>query len=639
MSGMSAGEGIGSGERLSDAIEAELEEAGLVEAPDGGWGWAIVAASFLANAIVDGVIFTSGAAFMPQWEREFGASYSQTAWTVSLLSGGYLLSGPIASALANIYGCRIVTAAGCLISVTGFVLSMFAPSLWFLYITFGAIGGIGFGLMYLPSIVIVSFYFKRRRALATGLAVCGSGIGTFLFAPLSQLLMEQYNWNQALLIIAGICLNGLVAAAVYRPLEPSRREVERVEAVMNKYSDLLGADGEAQTARMLSQEDVVPEMPLVTQGIAIERFDAGSRLRNRTTSEHPFTSVVELRARARNASVLSVRGRLPSSSSTAIDADAPAARRQVAADSVALLNRPLSRADIFYTGSLAGGLNASLHAGLERRAGRSSSRNLEFPATSVLSMAPPLAEGEGWKAHLKATLSTMIDFRLLRSFTFLLLSLEGFLTLAGFFVPFIFLPAHAISIGHSEADATFLISILGIANIVFRVACGWLSDQPWLDCLVLHNAALVAGGVGTILIPFYQPYWLLVLYCLLFGLATACFASLRSVICAELLGLSRLTSAFGLSLLFMGVAALVGAPIAGALADATGNLNTSFYVMGASIALSGIIGIPLRRLSRWEFQDELLPESQPSAPDMETTPLQVTPSPLPKSCNPSMCKV
>ena len=41
--------------------------------------------------------------------------------------------------------------------------------------------------MYLPSIVIVGYYFDKKRAFATGLAVCGSGIGTFLFAPLSKI--------------------------------------------------------------------------------------------------------------------------------------------------------------------------------------------------------------------------------------------------------------------------------------------------------------------------------------------------------------------------------------------------------------------------------------------------------------------
>ncbi len=37
------------------------------------------------------------------------------------------------------------------------------------------IAGMGFGLMYLPSIVIVGYYFDKKRAFATGVATCGSG--------------------------------------------------------------------------------------------------------------------------------------------------------------------------------------------------------------------------------------------------------------------------------------------------------------------------------------------------------------------------------------------------------------------------------------------------------------------------------
>ena len=46
--------------------------------------------------------------------------------------------------------------------------------------------GMGFGLIYLPAIVCVSMYFEKKRAFATGIAVCGSGIGTFIMAPVSQ---------------------------------------------------------------------------------------------------------------------------------------------------------------------------------------------------------------------------------------------------------------------------------------------------------------------------------------------------------------------------------------------------------------------------------------------------------------------
>ena len=49
-----------------------------------------------------------------------------------------------------------------------------------------AIKGLGFGLIYLPAIVSVSIYFEKKRAFATGIAVCGSGLGTFIMAPVTK---------------------------------------------------------------------------------------------------------------------------------------------------------------------------------------------------------------------------------------------------------------------------------------------------------------------------------------------------------------------------------------------------------------------------------------------------------------------
>ena len=43
----------------------------------------------------------------------------------------------------------------------------------------------------------------------------------------------------------------------------------------------------------------------------------------------------------------------------------------------------------------------------------------------------------------------------------------------------------------------------------------------------------------------------------------ACFASLRSILIVELMGLDKLTNAFGLLLLFQGIAAVIGSPLAG----------------------------------------------------------------------------
>ena len=80
--------------------------------------------------------------------------------------------------------------------------------------------GIGFGMMYLPSIVSVGLYFDKKRSLATGIAVCGSGIGTFIFSPVLEFLSEIYNWRGVLMIVAGIILNGAVCGMLIRPLKP-----------------------------------------------------------------------------------------------------------------------------------------------------------------------------------------------------------------------------------------------------------------------------------------------------------------------------------------------------------------------------------------------------------------------------------
>ena len=63
--------------------------------------------------------------------------------------------------------------------------------------------GVGFGMIYLPAVIAAGFYFDRRRALATGIAVCGSGIGTFVMAPLVSSLTETYGWRGAMMIQAG----------------------------------------------------------------------------------------------------------------------------------------------------------------------------------------------------------------------------------------------------------------------------------------------------------------------------------------------------------------------------------------------------------------------------------------------------
>ena len=201
----------------SESSLAFSEAFGLPPAPDGGWGWFVVLGAFFVSLICDGCAFTFGVVFVYLIE-EFQETKSQTAWIASIFYCLSLLLGPVASALTTRFGFRLVTIAAGLVSCTGFVLSAFVTSIWQLYITFGVIVGAGFSVCYVTSVLTVAYYFDKRRALATGLAVCGTGIGTFTFAPLIEFLSSLYGWRGTFLIIGAIALNICVCGALFRPL-------------------------------------------------------------------------------------------------------------------------------------------------------------------------------------------------------------------------------------------------------------------------------------------------------------------------------------------------------------------------------------------------------------------------------------
>ena len=64
----------------------------MVVPPDGGWGWMVVAASFMCNLVVDGIIFSFGV-FLERISSEFAVSKARVALVGSLQSGFYLMAG------------------------------------------------------------------------------------------------------------------------------------------------------------------------------------------------------------------------------------------------------------------------------------------------------------------------------------------------------------------------------------------------------------------------------------------------------------------------------------------------------------------------------------------------------------------
>lgn len=250
--------------QLEELEPDEEEEMVLPSPPDGGWGWVVCAASFFCNMILDGIAYSFGVLLTPLC-RYFNSDAGTVSWVGSLLCGVYLMSGPIVAGLVNKFGCRPVCMAGSLITCIAFSLSIFATNVPMLMMTYGVLGGFGLGLIYLPAVVAVGYYFEKKRALATGISVCGSGVGTFIFAPFATYLLDKYGWRGANIIFAALCLQCAVFGALMRPLTMSvlvEEEEEEDECVLKLPDGTI----HIQTVDSNGQLSALDEVPSPSHG-------------------------------------------------------------------------------------------------------------------------------------------------------------------------------------------------------------------------------------------------------------------------------------------------------------------------------------------------------------------------------------
>ena len=92
----------------------------------------------------------------------------------------------------NRKGPRIVALTGGFLYGLGVFLASFsANKLWWLYLSYGVIGGIGLGFSYIVPVAVLVKWFPDRRGLITGVAVGGFGAGALITAPLATHLIQN----------------------------------------------------------------------------------------------------------------------------------------------------------------------------------------------------------------------------------------------------------------------------------------------------------------------------------------------------------------------------------------------------------------------------------------------------------------
>jgi OFA family oxalate/formate antiporter-like MFS transporter len=152
--------------------------------------WIIAAAGVLMQVALGAVYAWS--VFRAPLVKQFGWSISEVTltFTVSIFVLG--ISAFLGGLWLNRKGPRVVAITGGILYGLGVFLASFsANKLWWLYLSYGLIGGIGLGLSYIVPVAVLVKWFPDRRGLITGIAVGGFGAGALITAPVATRLIQS----------------------------------------------------------------------------------------------------------------------------------------------------------------------------------------------------------------------------------------------------------------------------------------------------------------------------------------------------------------------------------------------------------------------------------------------------------------
>jgi MFS family permease len=146
--------------------------------------------------------------FVQPMSREF--AWGRDVFGLALAFQNLLwgLGQPIAGAIADRFGSLRVILVGALLYAAGLVLMRYAATPLSLDIGAGVL--IGFGLSGCSFNLVLSAFSKllppERRGVALGAGTAAGSFGQFLFAPFGVAMIDNFGWQTALLVFAGLML-------------------------------------------------------------------------------------------------------------------------------------------------------------------------------------------------------------------------------------------------------------------------------------------------------------------------------------------------------------------------------------------------------------------------------------------------
>lgn len=581
---------------------------------EGGWGWVVVGCAAMCIMILDGVAYTFGS-LLKDITEDLNKSEALIALVNSIAIALYFICGPIVSALINRFGFRACTMSGAVICSFSLFISYFANHYTTFLIFYGFCAGFGYSLINLSSGLVVGFYFERLRSVAISISTVGSSLGVMFFFPLNAYLVQIGGWRTTTLLQSG--LFGLVyfSSMAFRPLlslslakgDDATRTVTYLPSI--SVAKLADAGKELVPTATEKLFGAVSNYNFPTAAKVIKDdvnlTQAGPSNRNQSKLLLTVNNKEGGISRMQLKQVQSILSTLNEKDKNNIEIAIKETKSKERGGCCGRLcfwddhvpeSRPMYRDDAFYQGDVK---NLPEYKKSQAAITDEARTGLEYRmAVTRAAAVSDLNERRGvFTTSVRRVLATMLDLKLLKTYSFMILCFSGFCTFVGFLVPYVYLKDRNALNGIASAHCTWFVSAIGFSNIFGRIFLGMLAAK--LEPVKIMGCTLIIAGIATALSCLSYSVYFQYGYCVVFGFNIASVGCLRSMVLVSLYGLDKLTNAAGMLLLFQGLGSLFSTPIASVLKDNFG-FNVAFIVAGIAITLSGVFLLPLKGIQTSE---------------------------------------
>src|SRR5438552_9116927 len=174
--------------------------------------------------------------------KQFGWSISEVTLTFTISIFVLGIAAFFGGLWLNRKGPRVVALTGGALYAVGVFLASFSHNLWWLYLSYGLIGGIGLGLGYIVPVAVLVKWFPDRRRLIAGIAVGRFGAGALITAPVATRLIQSVGVLNTFAYLGIAYFIVAVIAAMFMQNPPEGWQLEGWTPTASETSHRAGRD-------------------------------------------------------------------------------------------------------------------------------------------------------------------------------------------------------------------------------------------------------------------------------------------------------------------------------------------------------------------------------------------------------------